>query len=173
ITRIFEGSTEIMKLFIAREALDTHVTAAGALADAKSTGGEKAKSAAKAAGFYAKWFPQLMVGPGHAPGTYGEFGRNASHLPFVERAARRLARSTFYGMGRWQAGMERKQGYMGRIVDIGCELFAMSASILRARMLEQEGGPEAATAAELGDIFSRGARRRGLGCFRELLDNEG
>ena len=172
ITRIFEGSTEIMKLFIAREALDTHVTAAGALADAKATSGDKAKSAAKAAGFYAKWFPQLMVGPGHAPGTYGEFGRNASHLRFVERAARRLARSTFYGMGRWQAGMEKKQGYMGRIVDIGCELFAMSAVIVRAKMLEKEGGPEAASAAELADIFCRGSRRRVLQFFRELLDND-
>lgn len=172
ITRIFEGSTEIMKLFIAREALDTHVTAAGALADPKATSQDKAKAAAKAAGFYAKWFPQLMVGPGHAPGSYGEFGRLATHLRFVERSARRLARDTFYGMGRWQAGMERKQGYMGRIVDIGCELFAISAACVRAKMLQELGGPEADTAGELADVFARGARRRAMALFHELLDND-
>jgi len=172
ITRIFEGSTEIMKLFIAREALDTHVTAAGALADPKATGSDKAKSAAKAAGFYAKWFPQLLVGRGHAPLTYGEFGPLATHLRFVERSARRLARDTFYGMGRWQAGMERKQGYMGRIVDIGCELFAMSAVAVRAQMLAEDKAPGADTAAELADAFCRGARRRVIKHFHDLMDND-
>lgn len=172
ITRIFEGSTEIMKLFIAREALDTHVQAAGALADPKATGSAKAKSAAKAGTFYARWFPQLLVGAGHAPLTYGEFGPLATHLRFVERSSRRLARDTFYGMMRWQAAMERKQGYMGRIVDIGCELFAMSAVAVRARLLAEDGLPGADTATELADVFCRGARRRVVQLFRELMDND-
>ncbi len=172
ITRIFEGSTEIMKLFIAREALDTHVNAAGALADPKASGSDKAKAAAKAAGFYARWFPQLLVGPGHAPLTYSEFGELATHLRFVERSARRLARDTFYGMGCWQAAMERKQGYMGRIVDIGCELFAMSAAVVRARMLAEDKMPGADSAAELADAFCKGSRRRVLHHFHDLMDND-
>ncbi|HEX6489471.1 MAG TPA: acyl-CoA dehydrogenase family protein [Candidatus Dormibacteraeota bacterium] len=172
ITRIFEGSTEIMQLFIAREALDTHLQAAGALADPKASGSAKAKSAAKAATFYAGWFPRLLVGAGQAPTTYGEFGELATHLRFVERSARRLARSTFYGMARWQAAMEHKQGYMGRIVDIGCELFAITAACVRAQMLIEEKAPGADTAAELADIFSRSARRRVLDLFHHLQDND-
>jgi hypothetical protein len=50
------------------------------------------------------------------------------HLRFVERSTRKLARNTFYGMARWQAKTGAKAGFLGRIVDIGAELFAMSAA---------------------------------------------
>ena len=69
------------------------------------------------------------------PRSYGEFGRLAKQLRFVERSSRRLARQTFYGMGRWQAELEHKQAFLGRIVDIGAELFAMAACCSRAEML--------------------------------------
>ena len=32
-------------------------------------------------------------------------------------------------MARWQGRLERKQGFLGRIVDIGAELFAISADL--------------------------------------------
>ena len=166
IARIFEGSTEIMHLFIAREALDMHVTAAGALAEPDSTRGEKARAAAKAGLFYARWFPALAVGRGRVPMAYSEFGVLARHLRYVEREARKLARSIFYGMSRYQAGMEFKQKLMARIVDIGAELFAMSAACVRAQML---GTGEA---FELADIFCRGSRRRVDQLFHELWHND-
>ncbi len=50
------------------------------------------------------------------------------HVRHIERASRKLARSTFYAMARWQGKLERKQSFLGRVVDIGAELFAMSAS---------------------------------------------
>ena len=56
----------------------------------------------------------------------------AGHLRYVERTSRKLARATFYGMARWQGKLERKQGFLGRIVDIGAELYAMSAACTRA-----------------------------------------
>ena len=135
INRIFEGSSEIMKLLIAREAVDAHLAAAGDLASEDASLSDKARAAVGASGFYAKWLPKLVAGAGMDPRSYSDFGRLARQLRFVERSSRRLARQTFYGMGRWQAKLEHKQAFLGRIVDIGAELFAMAACCSRAEML--------------------------------------
>ena len=135
INRIFEGSSEIMKLLIAREAVDAHLAAAGDLASEDASLSDKARAAVGASGFYAKWLPKLVAGAGMDPRSYSDFGRLAKQLRFVERSSRRLARQTFYGMGRWQAKLEHKQAFLGRIVDIGAELFAMAACCSRAEML--------------------------------------
>src|ERR1700754_2113332 len=90
INRIFEGSTEIMHLLIAREAVDQHLQAAGDVLDAETPLSAKAKSAAGAGAFYAKWLPKLAVGEGTKPGSYGEFGELATHLRYAERASRRV-----------------------------------------------------------------------------------
>jgi alkylation response protein AidB-like acyl-CoA dehydrogenase len=172
IARIFEGSSEIMKLLIAREAVDQHLSVAGSLIDPEVGLSDKAKSAANAAGFYAAWLPKLATGAGQRPGSYSEFGPLASHLRFVERSSRKLARSTFYGMSRWQGRLERKQGFLGRIVDIGAELFAMSAACVRAKMLQDSGADEAEGAVELADLFCQGARRRVDDYFRALWAND-
>ncbi len=59
-------------------------------------------------------------------------------------------------MSRWQGEMEHKQGFLGRIVDIGAELFAMSAACVRAAARPATDG----TAVELADAFCRQARVR-------------
>lgn len=171
INRIFEGSSEIMRLLIAREAVDSHLTAAGDLADPKADMQQKAKAAAGASGFYAKWLPQLVTGKGQLPTTYAEFGRLATHLRFVERSARKLARSTFYGMARWQAGLEKQQGFLGRIVDIGAELFAMSATCVRADMERGADGAHGAQAVELAGAFCQQSRLRVQRLFAALWEN--
>jgi alkylation response protein AidB-like acyl-CoA dehydrogenase len=171
INRIFEGSTEIMHLLIAREAVDTHLKAAGALADVDAKAGAKAKAALKASGFYARWLPKLMAGKGMAPGAYNEFGPLAKHLRFVERRSRKLARQTFYAMGRWQAKMEYKQVFLGRIVDIGAELFAMAASCSRAEMIRQEDPERGKAAYELAEAFCIQSRLRIEEAFDRLWNN--
>jgi alkylation response protein AidB-like acyl-CoA dehydrogenase len=173
ISRIFEGSTEIMKLLIAREAVDQHLSVAGALVDPKATTAAKAESAKAAARFYAKWLPNLVYGPGLKSGSYEELGEPlAAELRFVERASRKLARSTFYGMSRWQAGLEKKQGFLGRLVDIGAELFAMTAACVRAKMLVDDANVDGQKAVELAVLFCRGSRRRVENLFSELWRND-
>ncbi|MEU7995322.1 acyl-CoA dehydrogenase family protein [Micromonospora sp. NPDC049060] len=167
INRIFEGSTEIMHLLIAREAVDAHLSVAGDIIDPDAGLGRKAKAGARAGAFYAKWLPTLAVGRGQRPSAYAEFGPLAGHLRQVERASRKLARSTFYAMSRWQGKMERKQAFLGRVVDIGAELFAMSAVCVRA-YAERDTRPEN---VELADLFCRQARVRVDALFAALWDN--
>jgi len=173
INRIFEGSTEIMHLLIAREALDQHLTAAGGVLDPDTALADKAKDAVKAAGFYASWFPQLVVGEGSKPKAFGEeFGDLAPHLRYVERAARKLARSTFYSMGRYQASLEQKGHHLGRIVDIGAELYAISCACVHAMTIASEHPERREEAFELAILFSRQARRRAEAKFSELWFND-
>jgi alkylation response protein AidB-like acyl-CoA dehydrogenase len=171
INRIFEGSSEIMRLLIAREAVDAHLAAAGDLASMDASLQDKAKAAVGASGFYARWLPKLVAGAGMDPRSYNEFGRLARHLRFVERSSRRLARQTFYAMGRWQAKMERKQAFLGRVVDIGAELFAMTACCSRAEMLLRTDPGRAASAYELAEAYCEQARVRVDEYFDRLWRN--
>jgi len=165
INRIFEGSTEIMHLFIAREAVDAHLSVAGDIIDPDASFGRKARAGAKAGGFYARWLPTLTVGRGQVPGAYAEFGPLARHVRYIERASRKLSRETFYAMARWRGKMERKQGFLGRVVDIGAELFAMAATCVRARSEADPAG------RELAELFCQQSRRRIEALFTALWDN--
>ncbi|MEE6167620.1 MULTISPECIES: acyl-CoA dehydrogenase family protein [unclassified Mycolicibacterium] len=166
INRIFEGSTEIMHLMLAREAVDAHLSVAGDIIDPDADLRQKAKAAAQAGKFYARWLPTLVTGKGQLRTSYSEFGPLAEHLRYVERASRRLARSTFYAMSRWQGGLEHRQRFLGRIVDIGAELFAITAACVRAQSDETNDG-----AGDLADAFSRQARVRADQLFERLWDN--
>jgi alkylation response protein AidB-like acyl-CoA dehydrogenase len=171
INRIFEGSSEIMRLLIAREAVDTHLSAAGDLAKPDSDLRQKATAAVNASGFYAKWLPQLVFGEGQRPTSYREFGKLATHLRFVERSARKLARNTFYGMARWQAKLEQKQQFLGRVVDIGAELFAMSAACVRAESQRAANQTVGQQAYELAGAFCEQATLRVQALFDGLWTN--
>jgi alkylation response protein AidB-like acyl-CoA dehydrogenase len=172
INRIFEGSSEIMRLFIAREAVDAHLSAAGEVIESGLPAGRRARAAAKAGQFYAKWLPTLVTGDGQRPRAYAEFGPLATHLRYVERASRKLARATFYGMARWQGKLERRQGFLGRLVDIGAELFAMSAVCVRAQLdATQDPSGRGKTGFELADAFCGQARLRCEELFGELWKN--
>jgi hypothetical protein len=75
-------------------------------------------------------------------------------------------------MNRYQAKMERKQAFLGRIVDIGSELYAIAAACVYAKTIEQEHPERAEQARELADLFARQARRRADVLFEELWHND-
>ncbi len=172
INRIFEGSSEIMRLMIAREAVDRHLEVAGELLQGDGDLKAKANAAIQASRFYAKWLPQLTVGEGQHPRAFHEFGSLAPHLRFIERASRKLARSTFYAMTRWQAELEQKQAVLGRIVDIGAELFAIASAVVYADTIAREHPNRRRAAHELADLFARQARRRVDALFTALWRND-
>ncbi len=172
INLIFEGSSEIMHLFMAREAVDKHLQVAGAMIDAKKATGEKLRALPKILGYYAKWYPPLWLRGLPGPFRYRDWGRLATHLRFVERSCRKLARESFHGMTVYQARMERKQGFLFRCVDVVMELFAMAATISRARQMVDDRDPDAARALELADLFCRTTRRKVRRLFRDLWANE-
>jgi len=169
INRIFEGTSEIQHLFIAREAVDPHMKRGYKLLQSDTPAGEKFSAAAKAGAHYAAWYPSKYVGWSRFP-KFGEFGKLSGHMGFVERSSRHLARSIFHAMMRYQAKLERKQMVLFRIVDIGTDLFAMAASISYATMLAKKGGAQK-NGADLADVFCREARMRIETNFRQLFDN--
>ena len=157
INLIFEGTSEVMRLFIAREAVDHHFKTAFALVDKDSSGKEKLSALGRVAKFYPAWYAARWFGKGVVPGAYSEFGSLAGHLRWAERQTRRLGRTLFHAMARFGPKLERRQMVLFRAVDIGADLFAMTAVCVRAQMLAQQGNSEA---AELADLFCREARER-------------
>jgi alkylation response protein AidB-like acyl-CoA dehydrogenase len=160
INLIFEGSSEIMRLFLAREALDPHLKVAGGALDSRLSAGKRAAAAAKAFGFYARWYPGLVVPRGGVPSDMTPAFKPV--LAYVARTSRGLARTLFHAMAKHGPKLERQQLTLGRIVDIGTELFAITATALYAdALVKREGGGE--RRAELEQIvacFAAEARTR-------------
>ncbi len=171
INLIFEGSSEIMHLFIAREAVDKHLQVAGDVVLPGKTIKERLAGLARSAAFYGWWYPSRWIGWGFWP-RYSEFGRLARHVRFVERSARRLARGVFHAMVRFGPKLEQRQSVLFRLVDIGGELFAMAATCARAEGLRARDPAAGARAVRLADVFCRQARRRVRAKFSGLRRNE-
>jgi hypothetical protein len=157
INLIFEGTSEVMRLFIAREAVDHHFKTAFALVDKESSGKEKMSALGRVMKFYPGWYLSRWVGRGVVPTAYGEFGALGKHLRWAERHTRHLGRMLFHAMARFGPKLERRQMVLFRAVDIGADLFAMTAVCVRAQMLATQGNREA---AELADLFCREAKQR-------------
>jgi len=167
INRIFEGTSEIQHLFIAREAVDPHMKRGYKILLPETPVTQKVAAAAKAGAYYAAWYPSRYIGWSRKP-SYSDFGKLSKHMAYVERSSRHLSRSIFHAMMRFQAKLERKQMVLFRIVDIGTDLFAMSATISYATMLAKNGQ---ANAFDLADVFCHEARKRIDQNFEVLFDN--
>jgi alkylation response protein AidB-like acyl-CoA dehydrogenase len=164
INTIFEGSSEILRLFLAREALDPHLQIAGPVLNTQYPPGARIRAGMKAALFFAGWYPRQWW-PLTAIG--GDFHPTlASHLGYAARTSRRLARALFHAMIRFGPKLEKQQILLGRFVEIGTELFAIAASCTRAQNLETE------EARDLADYFCRMARFEIKDLFRHVHKNE-
>ena len=168
INLIFEGTSEIMRLFMAREAVDDHLTVAGGVIDPRLPARKRVAALIRAGAHYAAWYPGRWLGWGRWP-RYREFGPLARHMRYADRKSRKLARAIFHAMVRFGAGLERRQAVLGRLVDIGADLFVISAVCVRAMKQASSGEP---TPVELADGACRLARRRIDDRFRKVFRND-
>jgi hypothetical protein len=171
INLIFEGSSEIMRLFIAREALDRHLAVSAKLFDKKLSRKERLAALPRFVGFYSKWYPTRWAGWGRWP-RFKEFGPLSTHVRYLERTTRRLSRAIFHMMATHGPKLEKRQALLFRTVDVGADLFAMSAAVSRAEGLHRSRAPEAKSAVELADLLCRMMRRRISAAFDAMGSND-
>jgi alkylation response protein AidB-like acyl-CoA dehydrogenase len=171
VNTIIEGSSEIMRLFIAREALDDHMKRAKDLLEGKLAFPVRMKRYGQLAWHYARWYPRHWIFWSGWP-KHQEFGaRLGRHLRYIDQTAHRLARGIFHAMMVHQAGLEHRQRVLGRLVNAGTELFAMAASLSKADAMVRRN-PEDQSPAVLADFFCREARRRVASEFRGVFCND-
>src|SRR6266568_2467503 len=127
VNTIFEGSSEIMRLFIAREALDPHLKVGGAIFNTQLPMSERARAVFSSKKFYADWYPRQWI-----PGGAGKIDNLHSDLEaqvqYAARTSKRLARGLFHAMARFGPKLDREQLLLSRFDGIATELFAISAT---------------------------------------------
>jgi hypothetical protein len=169
VNTIFEGSSEIMRLFIAREALDPHLKVGGAIFNTTLSKSDRFKALLGSGKFYAGWYPRqwLPGGAGNLDGLGEPFRR---HVEYSAGASKRLARGLFHAMARFGPKLDREQLLLSRFVGIATELFAISATCSYAQWLLGQGKPRDEVVA-LADYFCRSARLRIDGHFAGTHQN--
>jgi alkylation response protein AidB-like acyl-CoA dehydrogenase len=167
INTIFEGSSEIMRLFIARELLDPHLKIAAPVLNSQLPWSQRRRAVVKAARFYLAWYPKQWLPV--SPKSKVQSPKLEQHLRYAARTSRRLARAIFHAMLRHGPTLEREQLLLGRFVDIGADLFAMAATCVRAQGLL--GGSRDEEMFHLVDFFCRAARLRIEDKFQRIGKN--
>ena len=158
VNTIFEGSSEIMRLFIAREALDPHLKVGGAIFNTQLPMSERAKAVFSSGKFYAGWYPRqwLLNGAGRIDNLHETLH---SHVNYAARTSKRLARGLFHAMARFGPKLDREQLLLSRFVGIATELFAISATCSYAQWLLGQGKPTDEILG-LAGYFCRSSRMR-------------
>ena len=158
INMIFEGSSEIMRLFIAREALDPHLKVGGAIFNTTLPMSERLKAVFTSGKFYAGWYPRqwFSTGAGEIKGLHRDLQR---HVDYGARASKRLSRGLFHAMARFGPKLDREQLLLARFVGIATELFAMSASCSFAQYKIDHGEP-AEEVLSIVNYFCNSAKAR-------------
>lgn len=157
VTMIFEGSSEIMRLFIMREALDPHLKMAGVVLNSERSLSERLRGALRSAWFYLGWYPAQWMPRGRVPGDMHP--RLRRHLSRVARLSRKMARTLFHQMLRFGPKLEKRQVLLGRIADIGADLFAIAASCIFAQKLINDGEPTTKVLTLVDDFAAQAGQR--------------
>ncbi len=171
INTILEGSTEVMHLFIAREALDSHMRRVKALLDPRASLSQKLTTFLWAGLFYAVWYPKQWI-PLQSLDAFRVHRKLRSHLRYMKRTSRKLARTSFHLMLKYGPKLEQKELQLARIVEIGTELFAMGVSCAKAQDLVDLKAQDRDNAIWLADFFCKAARTRIKGHFRAMNHNQ-
>src|SRR5437899_10307769 len=129
-----------MRLFIAREALDTHLKVGGAIFNTQLPMSERVKAVLTSGKFYAGWYPRqwFSSGAGRIDNLHSDLQR---HVDYAARTSKRLARGLFHAMARFGPKLDREQLLLARVVGIATELFAIIATCSLAQPKVESGEP--------------------------------
>jgi alkylation response protein AidB-like acyl-CoA dehydrogenase len=158
VNTIFEGSSEIMRLFIAREALDPHLKIGGAIFNTQLAMSDRAKAVLNSGKFYAGWYPRQWL-PDGASDVENLHELLSEHVNYAARTSKRLARGLFHAMARFGPKLDREQLLLSRFVGVATELFAISATCSYAQWLLDQAKP-ADEILSIADYFCESARMR-------------
>jgi alkylation response protein AidB-like acyl-CoA dehydrogenase len=170
INRIIEGTTDIMKLFLAREAMDPHLKVAAEILKKNVSMEKKLHAGVKLAAFYGKWYPTQWLNSS-LWASHTDLGELSKHFSYVETTSHKLARTIFHYMGLYQDRLERKQNILGTLMEIGTELFAMATTCSYAKF-KMDDDPTDTTPKYLADLFCLNAKRKISRLFDDLTDND-
>ena len=168
INTILEGSSEIMKLFLAREALDPHLKRLGFLIKGKVPISELLTQAPKLIGHYTWWYLKQLFRP-LKTSSYPDLGILEKHFRYIEATAPKMSRKIVFYMGKYQKALEHKQLLLGRLIEIGTDLFMMAATCSYA--VQQSKKLNSNAPLDLADYFCLLARRRIERNFDAVIDN--
>jgi alkylation response protein AidB-like acyl-CoA dehydrogenase len=173
INLIIEGTSEIMRLFIAREALDPHLSRIAPLLSLHAPFRAKWRALGKMVRAYACWYPSLWLPRWGQVGFENFSAPLKKHMVFAEKTAQYLARHLFHQMIVHQQRLEARQAVLNRIVDIGTDLFAMTAAGAYAQSLFESERSSAVQNDILGlaDLFCQQAQTRIEGNLRHCRRN--
>ncbi len=160
IGRIFEGSSEVMHLILAREAMDPHFSRVMPLMMPKPGQKEsKMQLIMNAAKFYISWYPGLYFPKAGDYNVKNLSNSGIDHLAYIERNCRKVARTIFHTMAKFGPKLEYQQILLGNFVDIGVDLFAMAAVLTYSEHLMNKM-PNDKTPMDVADLFCQDARQR-------------
>lgn len=168
INRIIEGTDEIMRLFIAREAMDFHLSKAGKILHPKTPLLEKASTAVKAGLFYSKWYTNQWIN-GSVLRRYGKYGKLAKNMRYLDKASKKLSKALFHAIALNGPKLEKKQMLLGRLMEVGTELFAMSATCSYAHSMKHTAHYE--QAVQLANAFCEQSHLRIDNLFKAVSSN--
>ena len=77
--------------------------------------------------FYSSWYPKQWLSTRFAASDHNIDGL-AEHFAYVDKTAHKLARSIFHQMAKYRDRLEKKQNLLGRLMEIGTELWVMAAT---------------------------------------------
>ncbi len=138
--RIGEGATDILRPFVAREALSPHLERARAYLEGGVTGAAKLREWLKLLRGYVPWYLGLWRRTPLPDREDFRHRKVVEKLLYAERASRRLARTILYAMVRYREALRDDQGRQNRIEEVGEDILTIAATALHAEALHRAQG---------------------------------
>ena len=138
--RIGEGATDILRPFVAREALSPHLERTRTYLEGGVTGAAKLREWLKLLRGYVLWYLGLWRCTPLPDREDLRRRKVVEKLLYAERTSRRLARTILYAMVRYREALRDDQGRQNRIEEVGEDILTIAATALHAEALHRAQG---------------------------------